>query len=150
MTGLRSLLLAVGIFDWHYPPSDPVQQMTPHFRAAADVVFVTPVRRQTLNRRVTADLAGGIPPVFWRVTGQARGGPMATPLSGRQLYLEMAGRPLVLYVNSYAADLGGELVGMLAPAALIYDVYMSTWFRPMRRWRPHMRACGRPRRFAWR
>ncbi len=150
MTGLRSLLLAVGIFDWHYPPSDPVQRMTPHFRAAADVVFVTPVRRQTLNRRVTADLAGGIPPVFWRVTGQARGGPMATPLSGRQLYLEMAGRPLVLYVNSYAADLGGELVGMLAPAALIYDVYMSTWFRPMRRWRPHMRACGRPRRFAWR
>lgn len=123
MTALRPLLLAVGIFDWRYPLSDPVQQMAPHFLAAADVVFVAPVRRRTLDRRLAAELAGGIPPVFWRVTGHSPGGPIASPLSGRQLYLEMAGRPLVLYVNSYAAELGGELVEMLAPDHLIYDVY---------------------------
>lgn len=123
MTAAQSLLLAVGIFDWHHPLSDPVQQMAPHFAAAADVVFVTPVRRRTLDIRLAADLAGGIPPVFWRVTGGGPHGPTASPLSGRQLYREIASRPLGLYVNSYAADLGGELATMLDPDTLIYDVY---------------------------
>ena len=123
MTGARPLFLAVGMFDWSIDLSDPVRQMAPHFLGVADVVFVAPVRRRTLDHRLAADLAGGIPPVFWRVVGHLRQRPVASPIAGWQLYSEMAGRPLVLYVNSYAAELGGELVEMLAPDELIYDVY---------------------------
>lgn len=123
MTAVRPLLLAVGVFGWSAALSDPVRQMAPHFLGGADVVFVAPVRRQTLDRRLAADLAGGIPPVFWRVTGHAPHGPVASPLPGWQLYPEIAGRPLVLYVNFYAAELGGELVEMLTPDELIFDVY---------------------------
>lgn len=120
MTPVRPLLLAVGIFAWDQPVADPVRHMAPHFLPAADVVFMAPVRRYTLATRLNVELAGALDPVFWQLS---LGAPAARPLTGWQVYRLLADRPLVLYVNSYAAELGEELSAMLAPDQLIYDVY---------------------------
>ncbi len=122
MTPVRPLLLAVGVFAWDQPLADPVRHMAPHFLPAADVVFMAPVRRSTLATRLRVDLAGRLDPAFWQLS-QIAGAPAASAIAGWQVHRLLGDRPLVLYVNSYAAELGGELLATLAPDRLIYDVY---------------------------